>query len=105
MEMRQETKISLAWELMEQGVPKSHIAKHLDLSRRTVIRWSKAFRDHKWYIAQWFSIAQTQFTGIQPSMWADQRAGTKFFIMEHPANHKKGVTGQYFERIGELLAR
>ena len=43
MEMRQETKISLAWELLEAGVPKSHIAQHLELSRRTVIRWSQAF--------------------------------------------------------------
>src|SRR3990170_8431199 len=43
MEMRQETKISLAWELLKAGVPKSHIAQHLELSRRTVIRWSQAF--------------------------------------------------------------
>src|SRR3972149_9968053 len=43
MEMRQETKIRLAWELLEAGVPKSHIAQHLELSRRTVIRWSQAF--------------------------------------------------------------
>lgn len=36
------TKISLAWELLEQGVPKSHIANHLGVSRRTVIRWAQA---------------------------------------------------------------
>lgn len=36
------TKIILAYELLEKNVPKSHIAKHLEVSRRTVIRWSQA---------------------------------------------------------------
>ena len=36
------TKIILAHELLEEGVSKSHIAKHLGISRRTIIRWSQA---------------------------------------------------------------
>lgn len=40
------TKIIVAWELLEQGIPKSHIAKHVDVSRRTVIRWSQAIEKH-----------------------------------------------------------
>lgn len=40
------TKITLAWELLEQGVPKSHIAKHLGVSRRTVIRWAQGIEQH-----------------------------------------------------------
>ncbi len=44
MGMRQETKISLTWELLEARVPKSHIAKRLEVSRRTVIRWSQTFQ-------------------------------------------------------------
>jgi len=40
------TKITIAWELLDQGIPKSHIAKHLDVSRRTIIRWSQAIQDH-----------------------------------------------------------
>ncbi|MGH2581492.1 MAG: integrase core domain-containing protein [Anaerolineales bacterium] len=40
------TKIILAWELLEQGLPKAHVAKHLGVSRRTVIRWSQAFEQH-----------------------------------------------------------
>ena len=43
--MRQMTKITMAWELIEQGVPKRHIAKHLGVSRRTVIRWSQAIQE------------------------------------------------------------
>jgi len=46
MEMRQMTKITTAWELLEQGIPKSHIAKHLIVSRRTIIRWSQAIETH-----------------------------------------------------------
>ena len=40
------TKITIAWELLEQGIPKSHIAKHLGVSRRTTIRWSQAIQAH-----------------------------------------------------------
>ena len=46
MEMRQMTKITIAWELLEQGIPKSHIAKHLGVSRRTIIHWSQAIQAH-----------------------------------------------------------
>jgi transposase len=46
MEMRQMTKIYIACELLEQGVPKNHIAKHLGVSRRTIIRWSQAIQAH-----------------------------------------------------------
>jgi transposase len=40
------TKITIAWELLEQGIPKSHIAKHLGVSRRTIIRWTQAIQEH-----------------------------------------------------------
>ncbi len=39
------TKIILAHELLEEGIPKTHIAKHLGVSRRTIIRWSKAIEE------------------------------------------------------------
>ena len=42
MEMKQVTKIVMAYELLTQDVPKSHIAKHLGISRRTVIRWAQS---------------------------------------------------------------
>ena len=40
------TKIILAYELMEEGVSKSHIAKYLGVSRRTIIRWSQGIERH-----------------------------------------------------------
>lgn len=40
------TKISIACELLEQGIPKNHIAKHLGVSRRTIIRWSQAIKEY-----------------------------------------------------------
>lgn len=36
------TKIILAHELLEQGMPKTHIAERLKVARRTVIRWAQA---------------------------------------------------------------
>lgn len=40
------TKIILAHELLAEGISKSHIAKHLGVSRRTIIRWAKAIEEH-----------------------------------------------------------
>jgi len=40
------TKIILAHELLEEGINKSHIAKHLDVSRRTIIRMSQILDRH-----------------------------------------------------------
>lgn len=53
MEMEQVTKMVMAYELLTQEVPKSHIAKHLGISRRTVIRWAQAIEKHG-------SLAETQ---------------------------------------------
>ena len=39
-------KIIIAYELLKEGVPKSHIAKHLGISRRTIIRWAQAIEKH-----------------------------------------------------------
>ena len=44
--MRQMTKIILAHELLTEGISKSHIAKHLGVSRRTIIRWAQAIDRH-----------------------------------------------------------
>jgi len=40
------TKIIIAYELLKESVPKSHIAKHLGISRRTIIRWAQAIEKH-----------------------------------------------------------
>lgn len=40
------TKIILAYELLEAGVSKGHVAQHLGVSRRTIIRWSQAIEQH-----------------------------------------------------------
>ena len=39
MEVIQTTKIILAWELFEQGLPKTHIAEKLQINRDTVRLW------------------------------------------------------------------
>jgi len=39
MDVKQTTKIVLAWELFEQGLPKSHIAKQVGVHRETIGIW------------------------------------------------------------------
>lgn len=46
MEVQQITKISLAWELFRQGVPKSHIANNLGISRETAHIWIASISAH-----------------------------------------------------------
>lgn len=46
MEVTQLTKILLVWELYEQRVPKSHIAKQVSVSRDTVHEWIRGIQAH-----------------------------------------------------------
>jgi len=45
-EVNQLTKITIAWELFEQEVPKSHIAKQLKVNRETVSLWIKGIQEY-----------------------------------------------------------
>ena len=47
MEVDQITKITLAWGLFENGIPKSHIADRLDVHRETVHLWTLGIASHK----------------------------------------------------------
>lgn len=44
--MDQLTKITLCWELFGKGIPKSHIAKQLELNRETVYLWICGIQNH-----------------------------------------------------------
>lgn len=46
MEVKQTTKIILAWELFEQHVPKAHIAKQLEVNRDTIYEWLTRIGSH-----------------------------------------------------------
>lgn len=41
MDVLNQTKITLAWELFREGIPKSHIALRLQVSRETIHEWIK----------------------------------------------------------------
>jgi transposase len=45
MGMENITKISLAWELHQEGVPQTHIAERVDVHRITVYRWLKGIKE------------------------------------------------------------
>ena len=44
--MEKLTQIILAWELFEQGVPKTHIAQRLGRNRETIITWVHGIQQH-----------------------------------------------------------
>lgn len=46
MSVRQTSKIVLAWDLLQQGVPKGRIANHIDVHRRTIIRWHQGIKEY-----------------------------------------------------------
>jgi IS30 family transposase len=46
MDMQKETEITLAWELFEQGVPKTHISKQLGRNRDTILQWIQGIEKH-----------------------------------------------------------
>ena len=41
MDMMNETKVTMGWELHQQGVPKTHIAQRLGKHRETIHLWIK----------------------------------------------------------------
>ncbi|SRR5258706_2140004 len=46
MDVQQITKITLAWELFEQGVPQTHIAKQIQVNRDTVRLWLNGIKEY-----------------------------------------------------------
>lgn len=44
--MNQLTKITIAWELFGQGIPKSHIASQIGVHRETISEWSKGIQEN-----------------------------------------------------------
>ncbi len=45
MSVKQTSKIVLAWDLLQQGVPKGRIAGHVNVHRRTIIRWHQSINE------------------------------------------------------------
>ena len=47
MDMQNSTLITLCWELPEQRIPKTHIAKRLGKHRETIGLWIKAIEEYE----------------------------------------------------------
>lgn len=45
MGVRQISKIALTWDMLRQGVPKTRIADHVGVHRRTIIRWNQGIQE------------------------------------------------------------
>jgi transposase InsO family protein len=95
MEMRQMTKITLAWELLDQGIPKSHIAKHLDVSRRTIIRWSQAIQEHN-DLSSFLDHYQQAKKGSRQKRKTDAILKRRIWAIREKYHHCCGQKIQYF---------
>lgn len=71
MDMKQITKISLAWELFEQGVPKTHIAKQLGIHRETIHLWICGIRANPQGLVGFLDIYTKAKKGERPKRQVD----------------------------------
>ena len=73
--MEQKTKIVLAWELHEQGLSNSQIARHLAINRETVNRWISAIREQGLlpFLEQYRSQSRQPRPVRQVPLWVKQK--------------------------------
>jgi transposase len=95
MEMRQMTKIILAYELLEQGIPKACIAEHLNVSRRTVIRWAQAI-EHHGSLEAFLDRYQQAKQGSRRKRKRDALLKRRIWTLREKYHHCCGQKIQYF---------
>ena len=71
MEVQQLTKITLAWELYEQGVAKQHIAKQLQVHRETIHLWITGIQEHAQQLPGFLEHYQNAKKGQRPRRQVD----------------------------------
>lgn len=89
------TKIILAHELLEVGDSKSHIAQHLDVPRRTVIRWSQAIEQHG-SLGTFLEYYQRAKKGTRRKRKIDAILKRRIWALREKHHHCCGQKIQYF---------
>jgi transposase InsO family protein len=95
MEMRQMTKIILAYELLEQGISKANIAERLNVSRRTVIRWAQAIEQHG-SLEAYLDYYQQAKQGPRRKRKRDALLKRRIWALREKYHHCCGQKIQYF---------
>ena len=85
MDMQQRTKIVLAWELHEQGISNSQIARRLETNRETINRWISAIAAQGLlpFLEQYRSHAREPRPGRQVPLTIKQKV---WFLREREEN-------------------
>ena len=89
------TKIILAHELLEEGISKNRIAKHLGVSRRTIIRWSQAIEEHGGLEAYLNEYQQAK-KGSRQKRKSDAILKRRIWTLREKHHHCCGQKIQYF---------
>ena len=89
------TKIILAHELLEQGIPQVRVAERPAISRRTVIRWELAIREHG-SPAAFLAYYQKAKSGPRQKRKRDQVLKQRIWALREKYRHCCGQKLQYF---------
>jgi len=89
------TKIILAHELLEQGISQVRAAERLAISRRTVIRWQQAIREHG-SLAAFLAYYQKAKSGPRQQRKRDQVLKQRIWALREKYRHCCGQKLQYF---------
>lgn len=89
------TKIVLAHELLEQGISQVRVAERLAISRRTVIRWEQAIREHG-SLAAFLAYYQQAKSGPRQKRKRDQVLKQRIWALREKYRHCCGQKLQYF---------
>lgn len=93
--MKQTSKICLAWDMRKQGVPQGRIAKHLDISRRTVIRWHKGIEEAA-SLEKYLDTYVKAKRGTRASRKLDPILKSRIYTLRDEHNDCCGQKIQYF---------
>ncbi len=96
MEVQQTTKIILAWELFEQHVPKTHIAKQLNINRDTIYEWLNKIQSHPQGLSGFLDSYQNAKKGERTKRKIDGLLKARIYRLREENNDCCGQKIQYY---------
>lgn len=95
-EVKQTTKIVLAWELFEQDMPKSHIAKQLGVNRETIHLWISNIQRNERGLVGFLDSYERAKKGVRPKRQVDAILKRRIWAIREREKDCCGLKIQYF---------
>lgn len=95
-EVKQTTKIIFAWDLYEQGMPKSHIAKQLGMHRETIHLWISGIQNHATGLTGFLEVYAQAKKGERPKRQVDALLKRRIWAIRDREKNCCGLKIQYF---------